>query len=102
MSTHADATPSVPPVGPEVDPTPRPLPARIPHNGASVTLEPLGVRHAEELWQSMQAPGPNGSSDESWAYMGYGPFPDFATFRRFLASFATTHDPIAWAIRPHV
>lgn len=103
MSTPTDATPqAAPPVGPEVDTTPRPLPARVPHRGASVTLEPLGIRHAEELWQSMQAAGPNGSSEDSWAYMGYGPFPDFATFRRFIGTFATTHDPIAWAVRPHV
>ena len=105
MSTPPQATPpnatqlpASPPVGPEVDPTPRPLPARIAHRGASVTLEPLGIRHAEELWQSMQGQG----SEDSWAYLGYGPFPDFASFRRFPGSFATTHDPIAWAVRPHV
>jgi RimJ/RimL family protein N-acetyltransferase len=99
MSMPPDATP---PLGPEVDSTPRPLPARVPHRGASVTLEPLGIRHAEELWQSMQGQGPNGGTEESWAYMGYGPFADFAAFRRFLGGFATTHDPIAWAVRPHV
>ena len=74
----------------------RMLPARVPHRGASVTLEPLGIRHAEELWEATRG------ADESWAYMGYGPFPDFAGFRRFIAGFATTHDPMAWAVRPHV
>ncbi len=101
-ATPTPATPAPPPVGPEVDATPRPLPARVPHRGASVTLEPLGIRHAEELWQAMQSAGPNGSSEDSWAYMGYGPFPDFATFRKFIGTFSTTHDPIAWAVRPHV
>lgn len=115
MSTPPDATPQAatlppgtdpadppldpplgPPLGPEVDPTPRPLPARVPHRGASVTLEPLGIRHAEELWEATQGAG------ESWAYLGYGPFADFAAFRRFLGGFATTHDPIAWAVRPHL
>ncbi|MCQ4159417.1 GNAT family N-acetyltransferase [Roseomonas sp. GC11] len=79
-----------------MDATPRPLPARLPHRGTAVTLEPLGLRHAEELWQATQ-----GATD-SWAYMGYGPFPDEGAFRRFLAGFATTHDPMAWAVRPHV
>ena len=58
---------TTPPIGPEVDTTPRPLPARIPHRGAAATLEPLAVRHAEDLWQAAQA-DPAG---HSWAYMGY-------------------------------
>ncbi len=95
-ATAAPAPQTPPPVGPEVDATPRPLPPRVAHRGQSVTLEPLGLRHAEELWEAVQG------ADDSWAYMGYGPFPDFATFRRFLAGFATTHDPIAWAVRPHL
>jgi RimJ/RimL family protein N-acetyltransferase len=32
--------------------------------------------------------------------MGYGPFPDAAAMRRHVAAFATTHDPMAWAVRP--
>ncbi|MXP64686.1 N-acetyltransferase [Roseomonas sp. M0104] len=100
MTTAPDATPQVPPVappvGPEVDPTPRPLPARVPHRGTTVTLEPLGLRHAEELWEATRG------AEDSWAYLGYGPFPDLPAFRRFIAGFATTHDPMAWAVRPHV
>jgi RimJ/RimL family protein N-acetyltransferase len=95
MTTAPDKA-STPPVGPLVDATPRPLPARIPHRGASVTLEPLGLRHADELWEAMQG------APDSWAYMGYGPFADAAALRGFIGSFSTTHDPIAWAIRPHV
>ncbi len=86
-----------PPLGPEVDTTPRPLPARIPHRGATVTLEPLAVRHAEDLWAAAQADG----AGHSWAYMGYGPFADAAAMRRHVAAFAAQHDPMAWAIRPH-
>jgi RimJ/RimL family protein N-acetyltransferase len=85
-----------PPVGPEVDPTPRPLPARIPHRGAAVALEPLALRHAEDLWQAAQS-DPAG---DSWAYMGYGPFADAAALRRHVAAFASQHDPMAWAVRP--
>lgn len=85
------------PIGPEVDPTPRPLPARIPHAGATVTLEPLAIRHAAELWDAAQ-----GDADGAgWTYMGYGPFADAAAMRRHVASFAAQHDPLAWAIRPH-
>ena len=86
-----------PPVGPLVDATPRPLPARIPHRGRSVDLEPLHVRHAPELFRAAQAPG----ADASWAYLGYGPFASEAAMRAHVASFAATHDPMAFAVRPH-
>jgi RimJ/RimL family protein N-acetyltransferase len=88
---------SMPPLGPEVDATPRPLPARIPHRGAAVTLEPLAVRHAPELFQASQAD----AAGAGWAYLGYGPFAEEAAMRRHVAAFAAQHDPMAWAVRPH-
>ena len=57
-----------PPLGPLVDSTPRPLPARVRLRGREVELEPLHVRHAAELFEASQG------TDESWAYLGYGPF----------------------------
>ncbi len=87
------------PTGPAVDPTPKPLPARVPHHGRSVALEPLAVPHVAELWQAAAAGTPRG--DESWDYLGYGPFATEAALRSFVGGFATTHDPMAWAIRPH-
>ena len=84
------------PIGPEVDATPRPLPARVPLRGKTVVLEPLHRRHATELWQAAQAEG----GVPSWDYLGYGPFKDEAALAAFVADFATTHDPMAWAIRP--
>ena len=84
-----------PPVGPLVDATPRPLPARIPHRGQSVDLEPLHPRHTPDLWQAVQG------ADESWAYLAYGPFASEATLRSHVAGFASQHDPLAWAVRPH-
>jgi RimJ/RimL family protein N-acetyltransferase len=84
-----------PPVGPPVDATPRPLPARIPHRGSAVDLEPLHLRHAAELWSAAQG------ADASWAYMGYGPFASEAAMRAQVAAFASQHDPIFWAVRPH-
>jgi len=82
------------PVGPEVDTTPRPLPARVKLRGVHVELEPMHVRHAAELWNAAQG------ADDSWAYMGYGPFATQDAMTKFVADFACTHDPMAWAVRP--
>jgi RimJ/RimL family protein N-acetyltransferase len=86
------------PIGPEVDSTPRPLPARMKLRGVHVELEPLHRRHAEELWRAAQAG--SGSGDDSWIYMGYGPFATREAMERFVAEFASTHDPMVWAARP--
>ncbi|MGE0224768.1 MAG: GNAT family N-acetyltransferase [Acetobacteraceae bacterium] len=82
------------PIGPEVDATPRPLPARVPISGQHVVLEPLHPRHAPELWQAAQG------ADDSWTYLGVGPFPTAAAMARHVADFAAQHDPMAWAVRP--
>jgi RimJ/RimL family protein N-acetyltransferase len=82
------------PVGPEVDATPRALPARVRLRGRYVELEPLHRRHGPELWQAMQG------ADESWTYLGYGPFASAEALDRFVGDFATTHDPMVWAVRP--
>ena len=82
------------PVGPLVDATPRPLPARVRIRGRDVELEPLHVRHAPELWQAAQG------ADGSWTYLAYGPFADEAAMTRHVAGFAALHDPMAWAVRP--
>lgn len=89
---------STPPIGPEVDTTPRPLPVRSRIGGRYVELEPLHPRHAAELWKA--APPGDQRAEDSWAYMGYGPFASQDALARFLADFSTTHDPIAWAVRP--
>ena len=81
-------------VGPEVDATPRPLPARVKLRGVHVELEPLHVRHAAELWEAAQG------AEGSWTYMGYGPFASQAAMTSFVADFACGHDPMAWAVRP--
>ncbi len=83
-----------PPIGPEVDSTPRALPARIPIRGHHVVLEPLHRRHAPELWHAAQG------ADDSWTYLGVGPFPSEDAMIRHVADFASHHDPMAWAVRP--
>jgi hypothetical protein len=82
-----------PPIGPEVDATPRPLPARIPVRGQYVTLEPLHRRHVPELWQAAQGAG------DSWIYLGSGPFASPEAMGRQVMDFAATHDPMLWAAR---
>ncbi len=82
------------PLGPLVDATPRGLPARTKLHGRTVELEPLHRRHVAELWQAMQG------ADDSWSYLGYGPFASEAALAGFVDDFATTHDPMVWAIRP--
>ncbi len=88
-----EAAPTLP-VGPEVDAWPRPLPARTGLAGAHVGLEPLHRRHAEELFAAAQG------ADESFTYMGYGPFATAEAMRGFVAAQAALHDPMFWAVRP--
>ncbi len=83
-----------PPVGPEVDATPRPLPARVPLRGQHVVLEPLHRRHAAELWDAAQG------ADDSWAYLGCGPFASADAMARYVADFAVEQDRVVWAVRP--
>ncbi len=68
----------------------------MPIRGRHVVLEPLHVRHAAELWGAAQGT----AGDSSWDYMGYGPFGSEAAMTAFVGGFASTHDPMAWAVRP--
>ncbi len=82
------------PLGPEVDPMPRPLPVRSRISGRTVSLEPLHPRHAADLWLAAQA------ADDTWTYLGYGPFASQEALTRFVGDFCSTHDPMVWAARP--
>ncbi len=81
-------------VGPIVDATPRPLPARIRLRGRDAELEPLHLRHVPELWDATQG------AAQSWDYLPYGPFATEAELEKFVGGFASTHDPMVWAVRP--
>jgi RimJ/RimL family protein N-acetyltransferase len=83
-----------PPVDPEVDATPRPLPARVALHGQYVVLEPLHQCHALELWDAAQG------ADDSWAYLGCGPFASASAMARYVADFAVEQDRVVWAVRP--
>lgn len=84
------------PLGPEIDPAPRPLPVRAPLRGRHAVLEPLHQRHVAELWEAAQGPG----GRESWTYLPAGPFEDEGGLARVVADLASRHDPMAWAVRP--
>src|SRR5690348_12873279 len=87
--------PAMPPsLGPEVDTSPRPLPARVSIAGRYAMLEPLHRRHAAELWQAAQG------ADDSWAYLPFGPFASADAMAGFVAEFASTLDRMVWAVRP--
>lgn len=88
------ATVCPPATGREVDDTPRPLPARVSIRGQYATLEPLHRRHTGELWQMAQG------ADDSWAYLGAGPFASMDAMGRQIMTMASTHDPMLWAVRP--
>lgn len=85
------------PVGEPVDK----VPARRPDDralfGRWTTIEPVSVaRHAGDLWRSFA------DSDQGplWTYMGYGPFPSEAVFRRWLGEREASQDPRFYAIVP--
>jgi RimJ/RimL family protein N-acetyltransferase len=82
------------PIGPEVDTTPRSLPARVTIRGQHAVLEPLHPRHAPELWQAAQG------ADESWTYLGMGPFASQEAMRRQIADMGSMQDYMYWAVRP--
>jgi RimJ/RimL family protein N-acetyltransferase len=82
------------PIGAEVDATPRPLPVRQAMRGRTVVLEPLHPRHTDDLWAAAEG------TDDSWAYLAYGPFPTREALARQIAAMAADHDPMLWAVRP--
>jgi RimJ/RimL family protein N-acetyltransferase len=72
---------------------PWPLPERIPFQGCSVRLEPLGHEHTGELWHSAQG------ADLSWAYLRYGPFATESGLLEQVVELARRADQPFWAVR---
>ncbi len=83
-----------PPIGPVVDTTPRPFPARIAIRGQHAVLEPLHPRHSAELWRAAQG------ADDSWAYLGAGPFASAEAMARYVNELASNPDYMPWVVRP--
>jgi RimJ/RimL family protein N-acetyltransferase len=61
----------------------------VPLHGRYVVLEPLHRRHAAELWEAAQG------ADDSWAYLGCGPFASMDALARYVADFAAEQDRVA-------
>jgi RimJ/RimL family protein N-acetyltransferase len=81
------------PVGPVVDATPAARPAPVTLQGRFGRLEKLVPAHAASLWEAVKG------AERIWTYMpSYGPFPDAATFARWVAERATLDDPHSYAI----
>jgi RimJ/RimL family protein N-acetyltransferase len=73
---------------------PWPLPERVPLQGRSVRLEPLGREHVGELWRCADG------ADPSWAYLRYGPFAAENDLLEQVIELAGRADQPFWAVRP--
>lgn len=82
------------PLGPLVDPWPRPLPAREKILGGRVSLEPLQRRHGGDLFDAAEHAG------DSFAYLSCGPFSTKAEMDSFIAAHAALPETAFWAVRP--
>jgi RimJ/RimL family protein N-acetyltransferase len=79
---------------PDLPTPPWPLPERIPFQGRSARLEPLGRDHVAELWRSAEGAG------RSWDYLRYGPFASESELLELVMELAGRTDQPFWAVRP--
>jgi RimJ/RimL family protein N-acetyltransferase len=75
-------------------PPPWPFPERNRFEGRSVSLEPLGREHLDELWRAAQG------ADASFAYLRYGPFAHRCDLEDVITELAGRTDQPFWAVRP--
>ncbi len=81
------------PLGAVVDATPAGWPEALRLGGRFCRIEKLDlVRHAESLWLAVEG------HDDIWAYMGYGPFRDEPSFRRWVDERTVLLDPFSYAV----
>ncbi|MGE0610989.1 MAG: GNAT family N-acetyltransferase [Hyphomicrobiales bacterium] len=79
--------------GPEVAGwTARPLPPRKPLQGRLCRVEPLGPRHAEDLFAA------NSGDFDQWMYSAYGPFDRLEDYGRWVRDVSARDDPLFHAI----
>jgi RimJ/RimL family protein N-acetyltransferase len=58
-----------------------------------VSLEPLGLKHIDELWRAAQG------ADASFAYLRYGPFAQQRDLQELITELAGRADQPFWAVR---
>lgn len=83
-----------PSIGPIAETPACATPSKRQHIGRTVSLVPLSERHAADLWQAAQ------DADESWAYLGYGPFGSFDDFKRHVAKLESLSNQPFFAVIP--
>lgn len=81
------------PLDPIVDSEPRLSPPHIPIAGRACRLEPLNPSHGPDLWRAASG------ADETWAYLGYGPFASPDALSDHLHAWSASTDPLFWAVR---
>lgn len=88
-------SPEAYPVGAPVDPTPAPRPQRVSLEGRHVRIVPFDLAaHGREIFEASSG----AENDGLWAYLGQGPFADFATFSAYYAEAAKKEDPLLFTI----
>jgi RimJ/RimL family protein N-acetyltransferase len=80
------------PVGLKVDAAPARKPEAVVLEGRFGRVEKLEERHGAALWPLLK------DDNATWAYLGYGPFPDEAAFASWLAERPKLADPYSYAI----
>lgn len=86
---------SSPPVGDVIDATPAPRPERTRLSGRYVDIVPFDLDlHARALYEASHGP----EKEALWAYLGVGPFADFAAFEASYRAAAERDDPLLFAI----
>ena len=69
-------------------------PERIDLDGRYVTLVPLSMAHAGDLWE-----GTSGEANDGlWEYLPYGPYRSREAFDAQMAGMSRGDDPVFWAI----
>lgn len=68
------------------------FPEKLDHEGTTVKLEPLGLKHAKDLWEASSA------AELSFTYLKYGPSPSLDAIEAHVEELAArAHQPF-WAV----
>jgi RimJ/RimL family protein N-acetyltransferase len=82
------------PLGPRVDARAAPRPERVTLTGRAVKVVPLGLEHADDLFQHSSGPG----RESLWTYLFNGPFADPAEFSADVEAKSKAADPLYFAV----
>lgn len=77
-----------------IDTTPGKLPARVRLEGRFVTIVPLDLAHAGDLYRASHGDG----KEELWRYLWDGPYPSQSAFEAAVVERVASNDPLSFAI----